>query len=916
MSSRSARPLPERPPERRAEVVWHALSAEDVLRRLESRPEGLTQAEAAARLDEVGPNVLPSAPPRSAWRILLDQLRSVIVLLLVGAAAVSLLAGDVVDATAIAAVLVINAAIGFTTELRARRAMHALLQLDVPRATVIRENTVADIDARSLVPGDVIEIEAGQSVPADARILSGTELSANEAPLTGESAAVTKRADAMQDADTALAERTPMLYKATAVVTGHGRAVVVSTGEGTEVGRIGDLVRGVEETRTPLERRLDQLGRRLIWATLVAVAAVAVVGLLRGATVIEMMEIAISLAVAAVPEGLVAIATITMAVGVRRMARRRASIRRLPVVETLGSVTLVCTDKTGTLTMGEMTATTWWVADHEYTVSGAGYEAEGEITLEGAPVRTVAGSPLEAALRIAVLANRADVRHAGCSAQPRGDPTEAALIVAARKAGLDRGTLIAEWPEVGEVPFSSERKLMATFHRSADGRLIAAAKGAPLRMLELSDRRMDANGESPLDDGARSALLRTNERLAARGLRVLGLTTGEVTAPEERALRGLMFVGFVGIVDPPAPRVRETILQFHDAGIRTVMLTGDQRLTAAAIAKQLGLLERDDQVVDGRELEHLSDDELASRLADTHAVSRVSPRDKLRVVDAFQRNGEIVAMLGDGVNDAPALKTADVGVAMGGRGTDVAKEAASVVLQDDRFETIAAAIEEGRVIFQNIRKFVFYLFSCNLAEVLVLLVAGIAGLPLPLLPLQILWLNLVTDTFPALALALEPAEPNVMRRPSQDPRSALLSGAMLRAIATYSAMITGVTIAGFAWALSTPALASKAVTMSFLTLSLAQIFHLGNARSVGPVVERRAVLRNRYALGAVGLTVLLQVLAVHWPPLSRTLATTALGTREWLVALGLGLVPAVIGQALKLWRGRSRREGSTSPRGQ
>jgi Ca2+-transporting ATPase len=433
-------------------------------------------------------------------------------------------------------------------------------------------------------------------------------------------------------------------------------------------------------------------------------------------------------------------------------------------------------------------------------------------------------------------------------------------------------------------------------------------------LFELSGRVLTPDGEVALDESGRTSLLRANDELAARGLRVLGLATGKVGEPTESALRGITFVGFVGIVDPPAPRVKETIARFHGAGIRTVMLTGDQRLTAAAIARELGLLERDEEVVDGREVEGSSDDELTARLVAARALSRVSPADKLRVVDAFQSNGEIVAMLGDGVNDAPALKSADVGVAMGGRGTDVAKEAASVVLQDDRFETIGAAIEEGRVIFANIRKFVFYLFSCNLAEVLVLLVAGIAGLPVPLLPLQILWLNLVTDTFPALALALEPADPEVMRRPPQDPEEALLSRAMLRSIALYAVLITAATLAAFVWALRSPERADRAVTMSFLALSLAQIFHLGNARSRDAMLSFRALLSNRYALGAVILTLGLQVMALHFPPLARILRTHPLTVEEWLVALGFGIVPAVIGQGIKLWRERSSRARGPTPR--
>jgi len=886
-------------------VPWHVTSTADVLAALESRTEGLTTSEASSRLARFGPNALPSVPPRSAVRILSDQFRSVMVLLLIVAATIALVIGDLMDAIAIAAVLVINASIGFVTEWRARQAMHALLQLEVPRATVLRDGGLRDLDARELIPGDVIELEAGQRVPADARLLSATELATIEAALTGESLAVPKRPDVVLAVNTSLSERETMVYKATEIVTGRGRAVVVATGRNTEVGRIGDLVQGVKETKTLLERRLDQLGNRLIWITGGAVGAVGGVGLLRGEPLARMMELGITLAVAAVPEGLLAIATITMAVGVRRMARRHASIRRLPVVETLGAITVVCTDKTGTLTTGEMTATTLWVAGREYTITGVGYAATGKLMTDGVSVPLPLAPLLETALRIATLANRADVVTEHGEVRPVGDPTEAALIVAARKVGIERNALLREWPEVGEIPFSSERQLMATFHRGAGGTLTAYVKGAPVRLFALSDRMLAADGEAPLGDAERSMLQETNDTLAARGLRVLALASGEVSEPTEAALHGLTFAGFVGIVDPPAPQVKETIARFRDAGIRTVMITGDQRLTAAAIARELGLLERDDEVMDGRELGSLSDTALTSRLVTARAMSRVSPADKLRVVDAFQASGAVVAMLGDGVNDAPALKKANVGIAMGGRGTDVAKEAASVVLQDDRFETIAAAIEEGRVVFANIQKFVFYLISCNLAEVLVLLVAGIAGLPIPLLPLQILWLNLVTDTFPAFALALEPAESDVMRRPPHDPKAALLSRGMIGSIAFYGALMTAATLAAFLWALATPERSDKAVTITFLTLSLTQVFHLGNARSSTPVLSWRAMVRNRYALGAGALTIGLQVLALHLPMLAQVLRTRPLTAVEWLVSIGFAAVPAVIGQALKLWRTRS-----------
>src|SRR5690606_16013826 len=608
-----------------------------------------------------------------------------------------------------------------------------------------------------------------------------------------------------------------MVFKATTAVAGSARALVTATGMATEVGRIGELVGGIVEEQTPLERQLDQLGRRLVYLALGVAGLVIALGAAQGIPLGQMLETGIALAIAAVPEGLPAVATITLALGLRRMARRNALIRRLPAVETLGSVTAICTDKTGTLTAGEQTTTVLWLDGRELRITGTGYAPEGEILDDGSAVSPDDDPFLFAALRTAALANRAGIERTDGRWTARGDPTEAALLVAAAKAGLDRDELRSRYPETGEVPFSSERMLMATFHTTPDGDTLAAVKGAPGRIIELCTRKLTADGERDLDDEGRRRLVAINDDLASRGLRVLalaqkspaparveGVGTGGAPAPArgEDGLEGLTFIGFAGIIDPPAEGVKESIAAFRHAGIRTVMLTGDQRLTAEAIARDLGVLEPGEETLDGRELARLSDDELAERARRVAAFSRVSPEDKLRIVSAYQQEGEIVAMLGDGVNDAAAMKKAHIGVAMGRRGTDVAKEAASLVLQDDRFPTIAVAIEEGRVVFDNIRKFVFYLFSCNLAEVLVLLGAGVAGLPLPLTALQILWLNLVTDTFPALALALEPAEPDIMDRPPRDPRAAILSAGFLRAIVFFSALITLPSLAAFLWGLS------------------------------------------------------------------------------------------------------------------
>ncbi|HET9947503.1 MAG TPA: HAD-IC family P-type ATPase [Longimicrobiales bacterium] len=886
-------------------VPWHALPVEEVLARLATRPEGLDGREAAARLARHGPNRLAPAPPVPAWRILVRQLASLVVLLLFAAALVSLLLGDTLEAAAIAAVLAINTLIGFATELKARRAMEALLRFEVPVAKVIRDGELAQIPSDALVPGDVIAVAEGDRVPADARLIEAAELRTNEAPLTGESLPVDKRVDPVEDSDAPVADRASVLHSGTAVYVGRGRAVVVATGPDTELGRIGSLVASVQEGRTPLEVRLDALGRRLVWLTFGVAALVTVLGIVQGAPLGRMIETGLALAIAAVPEGLPAVATIALAVGLRRMARRNAIVRKLSAVEALGSTTVVCTDKTGTLTAGEMTVTVVVAPDGtRLRVTGVGYAAGGELLLDGSPVDPSGRRWLDALVRAAVLTSRASVAPDG---RALGDPTDAALTVLGRKAGRDAEELRRELPQVRELPFSSLRRSSASFHM-LDGREVAFVKGAPATVLEACTRVATDRDDRPLDAAARERLREENERLAREGLRVLALAEGEGGALDE-----LTFLGLVGILDPPAEGVPETVRAFRDAGIRTVLITGDQRATAEAVARALGTAAEGAATLDGRALARMSEEELARESARTAVYSRVSPRDKLRIVDALQARGEIVAMLGDGVNDAAALKKAEVGVAMGRRGTDVAKETADIVLRDDRFVTIAAAIEEGRVIFDNIRKFVFYLFSCNLAEVLVLLGASVGGLPIPLRPLQILWLNLVTDTFPALALAMEPAEPGIMKRPPRRPEAAILSAAFLRAILSYAVLITAATLAAFLWGLATGE-AERAITIAFVTLALAQLFHLGNARSRDPVLRPARVVANPWALAALPLVLALQLTAVHWEPLATVLGTVPLDAGAWAVALALSAMPAVIGQAAHAAGRRRRARATGAPR--
>jgi Ca2+-transporting ATPase len=853
-------------------TIWHAAQAGDVLAALDTTPDGLADAEAARRLAQHGPNQL--APPKktAALAILAAQLNSVIAFLLVAAAGISLAFGDRLEAGAIAAVLAINTLIGFVTELRARRAMEALVDLDVPHASVIRGGNLAVIDARALVPGDVIALETGRFVPADARLLTAADLGIDEAPLTGESLPVEKAAGTTLAADTPLADRANMVYKGTTVVSGIGRAAVTATGALTEVGRIGVLVGEVKLEPTPLERRLDALGHRLVWLTLGVAAIVAVLGVAQGLPIASVIETAIALAIAAVPEALPVVATIALAVGVSRMARRHALVRRLPAVESLGSTTVVCTDKTRTLTSGEMTVARVWAGGHDVRLD--------------APLESMSDAAREAVralLEAAAMASRMQPKKEDDAQAWQGDPVDVAMLAAAERQGIGRAALVAGRREVGLLPFSSDRKLMASFHE-VDGATVAFAKGAPRAIFDAC--RIDGSGAKDLES--------VNEAFAADGLRVLAVASGRVAAPTSEALSGLTFVGFIGLVDPPASGVKDTIQRLREAGLRTVMLTGDQRLTAEAIGRSLGLLDPGARAIDGREIDARPKDAPAADLAAYAAFSRITPEHKLAIVRAFQARGEIVAMLGDGVNDAAALRQADVGVAMGRRGTDVAKQAAAIVLQDDRFDTVAVAVEEGRVIFDNIRKFVFYLFSCNVAEVLVVLGASVAGLPLPLLPLQLLWLNLVTDTFPALALAMEPAEADVMRRPPRRPGEAVLSRAFITSILFYASLITASALAAFIWA--GPADVERARTMAFMTLAIAQTLHLGNARSRGPVVSLRRAFANPYAIGAVGLSVALQLATAAIPPLAAILRVAPLSWTDWLVVAGLACAPAVVGQ--------------------
>lgn len=860
---------------------------------------GLSSEEAAERQRRYGPNLLPIAPPRSVRAILVQQFRSLIVLLLVLAAAVSFAFSQWTEGFAIAVVILINAAIGFVTELRATRSMEALRRLGTVSARVRRQGRIQEVPASSLVPGDVVLIEGGDIVPADLRLCRGSRLEADESALTGESAPVGKGvAPVVESAP--LADRTSLLFTGTAVTRGSGEGLVVATGAATELGQIAALASETEQERTPLERRLDQFGQRLLGVTLGIAAIVGLSGVLRGRELFLMIQTAIALAVATIPEGLPIVATTALARGMWRMARRNALVNRLSAVETLGATTVICTDKTGTLTENRMVVSTLVLEEGRLDLR------RGEFLTEGGERADPAHAPaLRQALEIAALCADATLDAEAGPNQPTaiGDPMEIALLRAARQAGIRREVLLAEQPEVREEAFDADLRMMATFHERA-GRFRIAVKGAPEAVLARSRVVLLPDGERPLTPEVRARWLEANRRLAEEGFRVLALATRWVSSAEAAPYEDLTFVGLVGLLDPPREDVRPAVESCRQAGVRVVMVTGDQAATARNVAEAVGLAEPGAaHVVAGDELRPLADlpEQERRRLLEATIFARVSPRQKLHLVDLHQHHNNIVAMTGDGVNDAPALKKSDIGVAMGLRGTQVAREAADMVLLDDSFSTIVFALEQGRVIFRNIRRFVLYLLSCNLSEVLIVGLASVLDAPLPILPLQILFLNLVTDVFPALALGVGESERAVMRRPPRYPREPILAARHWRAVAGYGLLIAAVVLLALGLCLAVYHMEPpRAVTVSFLTLAFAQLWHAFNMRDADSRLLSNDVVRNHYLWGALALCTGLLLAAVYLSPLAGVLKVVNPGRDGWLIIISMSLTPLLVGQLGKV----------------
>ena len=891
-------------------VEWHQLTADAALGRVESRSEGLTAAEFEARLGRLGPNELVERGGRTVWHILWEQLKSVMVVVLIVAGAISFALGEFTDGIAILAIVVLNAVLGVMQEYRAEKAMQALKSLAVPIVRVRRGGHLVEVTARDLVPGDVVLLEAGSRVPADGRLLEAVNLRVQEATLTGESEPVEKHSEPVAGTDIALGDRRNMVYMGTAAVAGRGVALVTDTGMRTELGRIAEMIQSVQREPTPLQKRLEQLAKGLAAAALVVVAVVFGLGMLRDEPFRMMFMVAISMAVAAVPEGLPAVVTIALTLGARRMLARKALIRRLNAVETLGSVTVICSDKTGTLTENRMTVTVLDAAGHRLDVTpdthigspGAGCGGDAGITL------LLAGGAL---CNDAVL-ERDDAGRT----RVIGDPTEGALVAAAARFGLVKADLDAAMPRVAEVPFSSERKRMSTIHylggvattpsgRCLEGVLtnlrpgadhIAFTKGAVDVMLGLSHSVWTDGRAEPLDSEWRARIAESNDRLAGNGMRVLGLAFRAMAqvpaaADEREVEQGLVFVGLAAMIDPARPEVQDAVSECRTAGIRPIMITGDHPLTARHIASELGI-EGAGPVVTGTELARMDGGQLATAVRETSVYARVAPEHKLDIVKALQQQGDIVAMTGDGVNDAPALRKADIGVAMGITGTDVSKEAADIVLLDDNFATIVSAVREGRAIYDNIRKFLKYILAANAGEIWVMLIAPFLGMPLPLLPLQILWINLVTDGLPSLALSVEPPERGVMKRPPRDPKQNIFAEGLGVYIIWVGLLMAAASLGAGWWywrAAGHPEHADAASTWQtvlFFTVTMSQLFQSLAVRSRESVF--RIGFHTNPALAAtVAGTLLLQLAVVYLPFCRSIFKTVPLSPRDLAISLAL-----------------------------
>ncbi len=892
---------------------WHAMSSGEALVVLgTSRASGLSNEEAQARLLEYGPNVLDEPARHTVLQQFIAQFKEFLVVLLLVSASVSAFVGELEDALVIAAIVILNAVIGVVQERRAEDALDALKKMASPRARVLRSGETEVVEASSLVPGDIILVDAGDSIPADARLVESAMLKLDESSLTGESVPVDQDADVILDDDAALGDRVNMVHMGSSVTYGRGVATVVATGMSSQMGKIAAMLQEGGQETTPLQQKLEALGKKLGIAAVLMCAGVFIAGLARGERAFDMFLTAVSLAVAAIPEGLPAIVTIVLALGVQRMAARNAIIRHLPAVETLGSADVICSDKTGTLTTNQMTVRKLYVSGLAINVTGEGYSSQGSLLEAGSKSPVASDASTSRMLTCAVLCSDAKVRSAGEAGRLEmiGDPTEGAIVVAGMKAGVD-STRLAQWaPRVAELPFESERKRMTTIHRLPDSYL-ACTKGAPEEMLQVCTCMLCGGAAVALTDEMREDIRRVNAEMASGALRVLGVAQREFEEiPEEISVdtveSDMVFLGLIGMQDPPRSEARDAVRECFNAGITPVMITGDHKATAVAIARDVGIMTDNAMAITGSELSRIPDDELDSIVDRVRVYARVAPEHKVRIVDAWRRRGHVVAMTGDGVNDAPALRRADIGAAMGVTGTDVAKSAADMILTDDNFATIVAAVREGRVVFDNIKKSVQYLVSCNIGEIIVIFAAILLGLPRPLLPIQILWLNLITDGLPALALGVDPPERDLMRRKPRGRSGSVLGRASLVRLVVYGASVAGLGLMSFAMGLGWPGRISasaadltSARTMCLMTMSFSQLFHAFNCRSELGSLFRVGMFANSRLVLAFAVSGLLQMGIVYVPGVGRFFNVVDIHGMRFVESIGLAALMLIIGEIVK-----------------
>ncbi|HZH60902.1 MAG TPA: calcium-translocating P-type ATPase, SERCA-type [Metabacillus sp.] len=881
-------------------MKWHEMRSDEVMDTIHSdRDVGLTTKEVQKRTEKFGLNELKEADRPSAMIIFLNQFKDFMVLVLLAATLISGLLGEYIDAIAIIAIVIVNGVLGFFQERRAERSLEALKELSAPQVTVLREGKWEKILSKELVPGDIVKFTSGDRIGADMRLIDTKSLELEESALTGESLPVQKSTQPIAGENVGLGDLTNMVFMGTLVTRGSGIGVVIGTGMNTAMGQIADLLQNAEAMETPLQRRLEQLGKILIVVALFLTLLVVSIGVLQGHDLYNMFLAGVSLAVAAIPEGLPAIVTVALSLGVQRMIKQKSIVRKLPAVETLGCASVICSDKTGTMTQNKMTVTHVWSGDQVWNVTGTGYHPHGEFLRNGEAVEVTKTKTLQQILTFGSLCNTALIKENDGQYQLDGDPTEGALLVAAMKAGLRKESLLKNFEVIEEFPFDSARKMMSVVVRDKSGNRFVVTKGAPDVLAGISKYILWNERQENFDSKYEAKVKQAIESLASQALRTIAVAFKPLKSTEKintsyEAERDLVFIGLQGMIDPPRPEVKQAVKECRDAGIKTVMITGDHIITAKAIAQQLNILPQNGKVMEGKELSNLSVKELEDIVDDVYVFARVSPEHKLKIVKALQNRGHIVAMTGDGVNDAPAIKAADIGISMGITGTDVAKEASSLVLVDDNFATIKSAIKEGRNIYENIRKFIRYLLASNVGEILVMLFAMLLALPLPLVPIQILWVNLVTDGLPAMALGLDKPEGDLMKRKPRHPKEGVFARGLGWKVVSRGFLIGIVTLAAFMIVYyRNPDELAYAQTIAFATLVMAQLIHVFDCRSEKSIFERNP-FGNLYLIGAVISSILLMLVVIYYPPLQPIFHTLPILARDWLLILGLSAIPTFL----------------------